>query len=106
MAKGALELGTGLWTWRGVNTDLEPLGVDIIRQHLHVGKPCVAVQDAAGIALPLPGIVNIYIGISGILHSRGNDLVRGVANIFIRNVVAEEIPTIPTHRWGHGNSRG
>src|SRR5262249_42098538 len=61
------------------------------------------VQHAVGIALPLPGVVDIDVNIAGIFHAGGDDLVGGVADIFVGDLACEVVPAVPAHRGRLGH---
>ena len=44
-----------LWPGRGVDADLETLGVNVVGQRLHVGELRVGMEHAVGVALAFPG---------------------------------------------------
>jgi len=107
MAERGLVTAAGLGAGGGVNADFEALGVDVVGEGLHVRELGVGVQDAAGVALALPGVVDVDVDVAGVFHAGGDDLVGGVADVFVSDAFREVIPTVPSHggrqrhlRWG------
>ena len=84
------EAGAGLGPGRGVDAELEALGVHVVGQRLHVGELRVGVQHAVGVALALPGVVDVDVDVAGVFHAGGDDLVGGVANVLVGDLVAKK----------------
>ncbi len=103
MAERALELGACLGSRPGVNADLQPFGMDIVGQRLHVGKLFVGVEHSSLVALALPGVVDVDVDVPGILHARGHELVSGGAHALVVDLAGEIVPAVPAHwrRLGH-----
>ena len=97
MAVRSFVAGAGLGSRRRVDANLEPLGMDIIGQGLHVGKLVVRVQYAVGVALAFPRVVNVHVDVSSVLHPGGDNLVGGSANVLVGHLPGEVIPTVPAH---------
>ena len=87
----------GLGSGAGVDADLEALGVDVVGEGLHVRELGVGVQHAAGVALGLPGVVDVDVDVAGVLHAGGDELVGGVADVLVGDLVGKVVPAIPAH---------
>ena len=70
----------------------------VVGQRLHVGKLRVCVQHAVGVALALPGVVDVYVDVTSVFHSSGDELIGGRANVLVGDAAGEEVPTVPAHR--------
>ncbi len=91
--------GAGLRSRRGVDPKLQPLGVNVVTECLHIGKALIRMQHALRIAFSLPGVVDIDVDIAGVAHTGTNQRICGSTNIRIGHVAGEMIPTIPPHGW-------
>ena len=85
---------------RGVDAELEALGVDVVAEGFHVGEAVVGVENALGVALALPGVVQVDVDVAGVLHAGGDELVGGAADVGVGDVVGEVVPAIPAHERG------
>ena len=100
VAEAAFVTAAGLGAGAGVDAELEALGVDVVAEGLHVGEAVVGVEDALGVALALPGVVEVDVDVAGVLHAGGDELVGGAADVGVGDVVGEVVPTVPAHRRG------
>src|SRR5271166_5331064 len=66
-------------------------------------------QNAVGVAVALPGVVDVDVDVARVFHAGRDELVGGVAHVLIRDIAVKEVPTIPAHgrglrhphlRWG------
>src|SRR5438445_420158 len=63
---------TGVRPGRRIDSQFETLAMNVICQGLHVGKFLVSRDVAVGVALfALPSVVDVDVGIPGILHAVG-----------------------------------
>ncbi len=69
----------------------------VIRERLHVGKLLIALNVAFGVALTLPGVINIDIDVAGIFHSAAYHGIGYATNVGVVNRVPELVPTVPAH---------
>src|SRR5437899_10437254 len=56
-------------------------------------------NESLRVTLAFPGVVNIDVHISGILHSTGDHGVGGRTNCLVIHFPGKMIPTVPAH-WG------
>jgi hypothetical protein len=57
-------------------------------------------KNAGGVALGLPGVVDVDVDVAGVSHAGGDNLVGGIANVLVSDSLGEVIPAIPSHRRG------
>src|SRR4029079_18088632 len=100
VAEGAFEVGAGLGSGRGVDAELEALGVDVVGECFHVGEFGIGGEDAAGVALAFPSVIDVDVDVASVFHARGDDLVGGVANVFIGDFAGQVVPAVPAHGRG------
>ena len=104
VAEGGGVASAGLGAGAGVDADFQSLGVDVVGEGFHVGEFRVGVQDAGGVALAFPGVVDVDVDVAGVFHAGGDELVGGAADVFVGDFVGEEVPAVPAH--GRGLSDG
>ena len=61
------------------------------------GNFAVAVDDAGGVSVALPGVVDVDVDVAGVAHAGGDEEVGGVADVFVGDFAGEEVPAIPAH---------
>ncbi len=106
MAIAALIFCAGLGTRGGVNSQLQSFSVNVVGQGLHVRKLAIGMKNALGVALTLPGVVNVDVNITGVAHSAGDHSVGLCTHCGVVNFVAEMVPAVPAHGRGGSNLRG
>ena len=72
MPIAARVLSAGFGPGTGVDADLQSFGVDVVGQRLHVGKFVVGLDESIGVALALPGVVDVDVDVAGIAHAGGH----------------------------------
>ena len=82
-----------------IDTELQPAGMDIIGQGLDaVGKAFrIGLDEAIGIALAMPAVVQVDVRIAGIAHTRLNERIGDAADKFLVDITGKFIPSVPTH---------
>ena len=100
-----LKTGAGLRSRRGIDANLQPFGVDIIRQRFHVGELRIRVQHSVRDALTLPGVVDIHVDVARVFHAGGDELVGGGADVLVAHLSGKEVPAVPAHRRRKRNLR-
>ena len=89
-----------------IDAELQSLGVDVVGERLHVGKLVVGVDDAAGVAVAFPGVVDVEVDVASVTHSAGDESVGHFAHGFVVDASGEEVPTVPSHGRGLGEAVG
>ena len=89
VAQRARISGAGLRSRPGVDADLQPLGMNIVREGFHVRKFGVGVQHAVGVALAFPSVVDVDVDVAGVFHAGGHDLVGGSADVLVGTLPAK-----------------
>src|SRR5215472_13433324 len=106
VAVAAFITGAGVRTGRGVDAELQSLGGNIVGERLHVGELLVAMNNAFGVAVALPGVVDVEVDVSGIAHTAGDEGIGHFADRLVVNLAREEIPAVPAHRGRLGKAVG
>jgi len=101
VAEAAFVASTGLWSGRGVDAELEALGVDVVAERLHVGEAAVGMELSVGVAGALPGVVDVDVDVAGVAHAGGDHEIGCGTNVGVGDVFCEVIPAIPAH-WRSG----
>ena len=73
--------------------------MDIVSQRLYAtGKTFrISLYEAVGIALSVPAVVEVYISVSCIAHSRFHKGVGDASDEFFIDIAGKFIPGIPSH---------
>jgi len=79
--------------------------VDVVGEGFHVRELVVGMEEAVGVALAFPGVVDVDVGVAGVFHAGGDEVVGGGADIFVSDSAGEEVPTVPAH-GGRGGGDG
>jgi len=59
-----------------------------------------------GVALALPGVVDVDVDVAGVAHAGGDEQVGGVADVLVGDLAGEEVPAVPAHGRGGGDGLG
>ena len=98
MAVASLIATANLWPGRGVDADLETLGVNVVGQGLHIGKARISDDISVGIAGTGPAFVDNDVFVARCSHSTGDHGVRHLPYGSVVKLVVIMIPAIPAHR--------
>src|SRR5215472_19071696 len=71
--------------------------MDIIGQSFHIGKFPIGMDHTLAVTLPLPGVVDVDVGVSGSFQAAAHHGVGLGADRFVIDSFREVIPTVPTH---------
>src|SRR5581483_9630258 len=71
--------------------------MNVLGKRVHVGKLRIAGDVSLRVALSFPGVVDIYIDITGILHAARDHRVRHVSYGLVIDFAGELVPTVPAH---------
>src|SRR5207248_6515256 len=93
MTVTALVPSASFWPWRGIDSEFQSEAVNIVAEFFHVREAIIRMNEAFGIALSLPAIIDVDVGIPGrfhtaLYHGRGigaDNLVRDLATVLIRS---------------------
>ena len=97
VAETAFIHGAGLWSGRRVDTNLQSLGMHVIREGLHVGKLPVGDDISFRVPFILPGVINIDIDVSQLAHAGGHHGIGHGADRGVIDFAREFVPAVPTH---------
>ena len=81
VTKRPLEMGAGLRSRRGIDADLQPLGMNVVGQSLHVGELLVGLDVSLRVALAFPGVVDVDIGVPSRRHAGGDQRIGGPPHV-------------------------
>src|SRR5207244_10652510 len=90
----------------GVEDELEPLGMDVLRQRLHATREAdrIGHEPARGVAGDLPAVVDHEILIARVAHAALRHRVRRLPDELRADVAPEVVPAVPAHRRRAGEA--
>ena len=73
--------------------------MNVVRQRLDTAGESLGVclDEAVGVALAVPAVVQVNIGVAGIAHSRFHEGVGYAAHEFLVDIAAKFVPCVPAH---------
>ena len=71
--------------------------MDVGGERLHVGEPAVGLDAALGVALALPGVVDVDVDITRIPHAGGDHGVGCGAHVGVGDLFGKVVPAVPSH---------
>src|SRR5271166_6910615 len=96
----------GVGAGRGVDAELQPLGMHVVGEGLHVRKLVVGLNHPAGVAVALPGVIDVEVDVAGVAQSAGDHGVGHLADGLVVDATGEEVPTVPSYGRGFGQAVG
>ncbi len=79
--------------------------MNVVRQRFHVRELVIGLDDARGVALAFPGVVDIDVEVAGVPHAGGDEGIGGFADRLVGDLARKVVPTIPAHGWCGAQSR-
>nr|GFC74764.1 hypothetical protein [Tanacetum cinerariifolium] len=88
----------------GVDAKLEAFAVDVIGQRLHTRRKALGIglNEALCIALAVPAVVDVDVGVAGVLHAASHHGISHFLNQFLIDVAGKLVPAVPAHGGPQG----
>ena len=99
MSEASRSAGTGCRAAVAVDAQLQSFGVYVVRQRLDATGESfgVCLDESVGIALSVPAVVEINIGVAGIAHASLHEGVGNSTHEFLVDIAGKLVPGVPSH---------